>query len=56
MFLHKEPRLDITSVDASLHGQFDFIISTEVFEHVAAPVSRAFENARDMLGQEAFSC
>ncbi|MEO8215671.1 MAG: glycosyltransferase [Acidobacteriota bacterium] len=48
-FLHMEPRLDITAIEPSLRGQYDFIISSEVFEHVAPPVSRAFENARELL-------
>ena len=48
-YYHKEPLLNITSVDASLHEQYDFIIATEVFEHVAQPVSIAFTNAFRLL-------
>lgn len=48
-FLHQEPRLDIGSVDESLTALFDFIISSDVFEHVAPPVSRAFENSHRLL-------
>lgn len=48
-FYHQEPLLDITSPDQSLVGQLDFIISSEVFEHVPAPVSRAFVNSRRLL-------
>lgn len=49
-FFHKEPKFDITApVDPSLEGSLDFLISTEVFEHVMSPVSRAFENARRLL-------
>src|SRR5439155_25856884 len=36
-YYHREPRLDITHIDAELEGQFDFIISTDVFEHVPPP-------------------
>ncbi len=47
---HKKPRLDITAApDPSLEETLDFLISTEVFEHVAPPVSRAFENAYRLL-------
>lgn len=48
-FYHQAPRLDITNIDESQVGQFDFITSTDVFEHVAPPVSRAFVNARRLL-------
>lgn len=46
---HKEPKLDITSGDPVLEGTLDFIISSDVFEHVAPPVSTAFENVRKLL-------
>jgi SAM-dependent methyltransferase len=48
-YLHKEPKLDITSGDPALEGTLDFVISSEVFEHVAPPVSVAFENVRKLL-------
>ena len=48
-FFHQEPRLDITQIDASVQGRFHFVISSEVFEHVLAPVSRAFTNVHRML-------
>jgi SAM-dependent methyltransferase len=48
-FFHQEPRLDITDIRPELLGRCDFIISSEVFEHVLPPVSRAFVNARRML-------
>lgn len=48
-YYHKEPRLDITSINPGLEGTLDFIISTDVFEHVESPVSRAFDNARKLL-------
>jgi len=46
---HKSPRLDITNIDNGQVGQYDFLISTDVFEHVTPPVSRAFNNARKLL-------
>jgi SAM-dependent methyltransferase len=48
-YYHKEPLLDITSVDPSLSNLYDFIIATEVFEHISQPISRAFENAYRLL-------
>jgi len=48
-FLHTEPRLDITEIDGGLAGTLDFLISSEVFEHVAPPVGRAFANAACLL-------
>ena len=48
-YFHQEPKLDIISIDPALEGQFDFIISSEVFEHVPQPVSRAFDNVHRLL-------
>ena len=48
-YFHTEPKFDIVSIDPTLEAQFDFIISTEVFEHVPPPVSRAFENVHRLL-------
>lgn len=44
-----EPQLDITDLPGDLVGQLDFVIATEVFEHVLAPVQRAFDGARRLL-------
>jgi SAM-dependent methyltransferase len=49
-YYHREPKLDISA--ASIASELmanDFIISSEVFEHVVPPVSRAFENVWKML-------
>ena len=48
-FLHKSPTLDITCTPNSLEDQYHFIVATEVFEHVVAPVSRSFSNAFKLL-------
>jgi SAM-dependent methyltransferase len=48
-FFHQEPRLDIAAAPEDLDRRFDFIIASDVFEHVAPPVSRAFVNARRLL-------
>jgi SAM-dependent methyltransferase len=48
-YYHKPPKLDITSIDSDIEGTLDFVISSDVFEHVEPPVSRAFENVRKLL-------
>lgn len=48
-YYHKEPKLDITSIEPAMEGTLDFLISSDVFEHVAPPVYTAFENARKLL-------
>ncbi|MBA2743868.1 MAG: class I SAM-dependent methyltransferase [Chthoniobacterales bacterium] len=49
-FYHQEPHLDITmTVATDLAESHDFIISSEVFEHIAPPVERAFENVYKIL-------
>jgi SAM-dependent methyltransferase len=45
----REPHLDITDIDPALSGSLDFLISSDVFEHVAPPVSVAFANAAKLL-------
>ena len=49
-YYHKEPRLDIAQpVRGILVQSSDFVISSEVFEHVAPPVLRAFQNTFAIL-------
>lgn len=48
-FYHQEPHLDITDISDARAGSCDFIISTDVFEHVLPPVSAAFSGARRLL-------
>jgi SAM-dependent methyltransferase len=49
-FYHQEPKFDISEpLDPSYEKTLDFLISTEVFEHIAPPVSRSFENAFRLL-------
>lgn len=56
-FFHAEPRFDIMA--AAGEDQFDFIIASEVFEHVPSPVQSAFNNLERLLkpgGVAVFSC
>jgi hypothetical protein len=48
-FFHCEPFYDVGKGDRGRAGTCDFVISTEVFEHVAPPVDRAFGNAFELL-------
>src|SRR5437762_9289818 len=48
-YYHQEPKLDLRALDAKLEGTMDFVIATDVFEQIAPPISRAFENVRRLL-------
>lgn len=48
-FLHKEPKLDITDPNSKWMGQCDFVLSSDVFEHVPPPISIAFDNVLQLL-------
>lgn len=48
-FFHREPRLDILAPDPVALGTCDFVISSDVLEHVAPPVERAIVNLRRLL-------
>ena len=47
-YYHQEPLMDITNI-GHVPQEYDFLISTEVFEHICPPISVAFENARKLL-------
>lgn len=48
-YFHQEPRLDITSDDWRHYTDLDFLICSEVFEHVLQPLEVGFVNMRRML-------
>ena len=48
-YYHQSPYLDITSIGKDICGTCDFLISSDVFEHVAPPVEAAFVGARRLL-------
>jgi hypothetical protein len=48
-FYHQPPRLDICAPDPALHGSCDFVIASDVLEHVVPPVASAFEGVRSLL-------
>ncbi len=48
-FYHQAPRLDICAPGKEHLGKYDFLMSSDVFEHVPPPASRAFDNAFALL-------
>lgn len=48
-FYHASPRLDICDVGPEHTGRYDFVLSSDVFEHVRPPARDAFVHARRML-------
>lgn len=48
-FYDREPRFDISNPPEGEEGKYDFLIASEVFEHVAPPVELAFRQAYALL-------
>ncbi len=48
-FYHQSPRFDVTHPDPMDAGRYDFILSSEVMEHVPPPVERAFAALHSLL-------
>jgi SAM-dependent methyltransferase len=48
-FYDQAPRLDVTTLNPRDEGRYDFILSSEVLEHVLPPVEQAFANLHRML-------
>jgi SAM-dependent methyltransferase len=48
-YYHQEPLVDITSPPQSRLASVDFVLSSDVFEHVLSPVQRAFDGAFSLL-------
>jgi hypothetical protein len=48
-FYDREPRFDLANPPEHELGQFDFIIASEILEHVPPPVERAFQSAAQLL-------
>jgi SAM-dependent methyltransferase len=48
-FYEKEPRLDLKNPPADWAGRCDFVICSEVLEHVPHPVQPAFDGLRSLL-------
>jgi SAM-dependent methyltransferase len=48
-YFHASPRLDIRHIPEHRRGRYDFLIASDVFEHVAPPIDLAFRNAHALL-------
>jgi SAM-dependent methyltransferase len=48
-FYDQEPKLDILNLTETHLGKYDFVISTEVLEHILPPVQNAFDNLFRLL-------
>jgi SAM-dependent methyltransferase len=48
-FYHQAPFFDVTKPNPADEGRYDFILSSEVMEHVPPPVERGFETLCRML-------
>jgi SAM-dependent methyltransferase len=46
---HRAPKFDIADPGTGESGSYDFLIASEVFEHVVPPVETAFRNAWRLL-------
>jgi SAM-dependent methyltransferase len=53
-YYDREPRMDFTEPHQELWGQYDFIISSDVLEHIAPPVDRAINEVYRLLGPNGF--
>jgi len=48
-FYHREPRFDLSRPDEKEFGRYDFVICSDVLEHVPEPVERAFLSLSSLL-------
>lgn len=46
---HQEPRLDLLNVDPRMHEMVDFVVSSDVLEHIPPPIDRAFQSMYNLL-------
>jgi SAM-dependent methyltransferase len=53
-FYHQAPQFDVTRPDARDYERYDFILSSEVMEHVPPPVEDSFATLNRMLKPDGF--
>lgn len=46
---HRFPKVDLTSVPAELRAEFEFVVCSEVLEHVPPPVQTAMRGIAELL-------
>jgi SAM-dependent methyltransferase len=55
-YYDREPFLDITKPHPEMYGTYDFILSSEVFEHTAPPIEQVFRECWQLLKPNGFLC
>jgi hypothetical protein len=53
-YYDREPRMDFTQPNEERSHEYDFILSSDVFEHIAPPVERAFDQVQRLLNPRGF--
>lgn len=53
---HTDPKLDILNIPENMFEQYDFVICSDVLEHVLQPVSKAFDNLYKLLKHVSAQC
>jgi SAM-dependent methyltransferase len=53
-YYHREPFLDITKIPVEAENSLDFLIASDVYEHIVPPISIAFRNAYKLLKPTGF--
>jgi SAM-dependent methyltransferase len=53
-YYDREPRMDFTKPHVELWGRYDFILSSDVLEHIAPPVDCAFDEVYHLLSPTGF--
>jgi SAM-dependent methyltransferase len=48
-YFDQEPRLDLKNINSDQCGRYDFVLCSEVLEHVEPPVEPAFEGLANLL-------
>lgn len=51
-YFHKEPKFDLTNISADDYEKYDFLIISEVLEHIDPPVMKGFNNIYNLLKPE----
>lgn len=51
---HREPRFDLTNPDPAHLGRYDFVVCSDVLEHVRGPVDKAFSTLYALLKPSGF--
>ncbi len=53
-FFHTRPKFDLLQLEPEYLGAYDFVIASEVFEHISPPIQPAFDNLPRLLRPNGF--